>query len=117
MAKERRLNLVTSSAPKPYPPSDSARLLSSAPGYGNPPGCHTGAYQDHYDYDNRLWAAAELYRATGEQRFATFVEKWYNGEGPRKLSSNSGAGTSRLAHAMEAYTAVSYTHLTLPTKA
>lgn len=79
-------------------------MLSSAPGYGNPPGCHTGAYQDHYDYDNRLWAAAELYRATGEQRFATFVEKWYNGEGPRKLSSNSGAGTSRLAHAMEAYT-------------
>lgn len=74
-------------------------------GYGNPPGCHTGAYQDHFDYDNRLWAAAELYRATGERRYASFLEDWSHGPGPRELSSNSGAGSSRVAHAMEAYTA------------
>ena len=72
-------------------------------GYGNPPGCHTGAYQDHYDYDNRLWAAAELYRATGERQYAAFIENWYHGDGPRDFQSNSGAGASRLAHAMDAY--------------
>ena len=74
-----------------------------AGGYGNPPGCHTGAYQDHYDYDNRLWAAAELYRATGERRYAAFIEAWYHGAGPRQLSSDSGAGRSRVAVAIDAY--------------
>ena len=77
---------------------------STLAGYGNPPGCHTGAYQDHYDTDNRLWAAAELYRATGERPYGDYVERWYRGEGPRELSSDSGAGGSRLAHAMQAYT-------------
>ena len=64
-----------------------------AKGYGNPPGCHTGAYQDTFDYDNRLWAAAELFRATHNQTYGAFVEAWHDGEGPRVLSSNSGAGT------------------------
>ena len=51
------------------------------------------------------WAAAELYRATGERRYATFVEDWWHGKGPRMLASDSGAGNSRVAHAMEAYAA------------
>jgi endoglucanase len=72
-------------------------------GYGNPPGCHTGAYQDHYDYDNRLWAAAELFRLTGNSTYAAFFESWYRGAGPRVLASNSGAGRSRVPFAMWAY--------------
>ena len=33
------------------------------------------------------------------------MEEWYHGAGPRELNSNSGAGASRVAHAIEAYTA------------
>jgi hypothetical protein len=37
--------------------------------YRNPVGVHAGEYPDSSATDNRLWAAAELYRATGEDQF------------------------------------------------
>ena len=37
--------------------------------YRNPAGIHAGEYQDNSALDNRLWAAAELYRSTGEATF------------------------------------------------
>ena len=37
--------------------------------YQNPVGVHAGEYPDSSAIDNRLWAAAELYRATGEDQF------------------------------------------------
>ena len=37
--------------------------------YQNPVGVHAGEYPDSSAIDNSLWAAAELYRATGEDQF------------------------------------------------
>ena len=37
--------------------------------YRNPEGIHAGEYPDPSALDNRLWAAAELYRSTGEATF------------------------------------------------
>ncbi|AIQ52209.1 glycoside hydrolase family 9 protein [Paenibacillus sp. FSL R7-0331] len=39
------------------------------PGFTNPPGITTGEYGDDTDRDERFWAAAELYRATGKQAY------------------------------------------------
>ncbi|NIK66918.1 glycoside hydrolase family 9 protein [Paenibacillus sp. BK720] len=39
------------------------------PGFRNPPEIVTGEYGDRLDDDERYWAAAELYRATGEERY------------------------------------------------
>lgn len=38
-------------------------------GFENPEGCNTGGYEDTCDADERLWAAAELYRATGDEHY------------------------------------------------
>lgn len=40
-----------------------------APIFKNPEDVHTGEYGDTCDDDERFWAAAELYRTTGEARF------------------------------------------------
>lgn len=37
--------------------------------YRNPSGIHAGEYPDKSATDNRLWAAAELFRTTGEPRY------------------------------------------------
>ena len=48
-----------------------------AGGAVNPPGNCTGEYTESDDIDNRMWAAAELYRATGEQTYrAAFETMW-----------------------------------------
>ncbi|MCK9859310.1 glycoside hydrolase family 9 protein [Paenibacillus sp. ATY16] len=39
------------------------------PGFRNPPEIVTGEYGDKVDTDERYWAAAELYRTTGEERY------------------------------------------------
>jgi endoglucanase len=39
--------------------------------FSNPPGIETGEYGDDNCTDERLWAAAELLRTTGEERFDT----------------------------------------------
>jgi hypothetical protein len=47
-------------------------------GFTNPPGNATGEYRDSVDEDNRLWAAAELYRTTGLGRYGKYFEAWWN---------------------------------------
>lgn len=39
------------------------------PGFRNPPEIVTGEYGDEQDQDERYWAAAELYRTTGDARY------------------------------------------------
>jgi endoglucanase len=48
-------------------------------GYADPPGInHTGEYADNSDADERLWAAAELYNATGESTYRKYFESHYD---------------------------------------
>jgi hypothetical protein len=46
-------------------------------GFRNPPGNTTGEYRDAEDVDNRLWAAAELYRTTGKAEYRDHFESWW----------------------------------------
>jgi cytochrome c peroxidase len=48
-----------------------------AGGFKNPQGNCTGEYNDADDADNRLWAAAELYRTTGEDKFRIYFDNWW----------------------------------------
>lgn len=48
-----------------------------AGGFKNPPGNTTGEYNDSDDRDNRLWAAAELYRTTGKPEYRQYFESWW----------------------------------------
>lgn len=50
-------------------------------GFHNPPGTSTGEYGDNTDSDERLWAAAELFEATGEQSYKDYYEFNYNTSG------------------------------------
>jgi hypothetical protein len=43
--------------------------------YKNPPDVHAGDYADASAKDNLLWAAAELYRTTGEPRYRNAFER------------------------------------------
>ena len=45
--------------------------------FKNPPGISTGEYRDNYCGDERLWAAAELWRTTGEAAFGDYFVKHY----------------------------------------
>ena len=47
-------------------------------GFRNPSGNTTGEYRDTEDVDNRLWAAAELYRTTGKAEFKDYFESWWS---------------------------------------
>lgn len=38
-------------------------------GFRNPESCNTGEYDDVCDWDERLWAAAEMFVTTGEQKY------------------------------------------------
>lgn len=42
--------------------------------FKNPEGCNTGDYADTDDEDERLWAAVELYQATGEKKYLLSAE-------------------------------------------
>lgn len=44
-------------------------------GFGNPQGCNTGEYEDYDDKDERLWAAAELYRCTKDPAYLSRAEE------------------------------------------
>ncbi|KAI7250607.1 hypothetical protein KC345_g11644, partial [Hortaea werneckii] len=46
-----------------------------APGFTNPPGITTGEYGDDEVNDERFWAAAELFRTTGDEQFHTAVRE------------------------------------------
>lgn len=43
-------------------------------GFRNPDGVTTGEYSDSDDTDERFWAAAELFRTTGETDYADYVQ-------------------------------------------
>jgi endoglucanase len=45
--------------------------------FKNPPRVSTGEYGDSYCGDERLWAAAELWRTTGEEAYGDYVVKHY----------------------------------------
>jgi len=74
---------------KPFDPKFASRNLEAArqawlwiqkyPNvtFKNPPGVTTGEYSDNYCGDERLWAAAELWRTTGEAAFNDFFVKQY----------------------------------------
>ena len=51
-------------------------------GFKNPEGTGTGEYNDADDADNRLWAAAELYRTTGKEEYGEYFEKWWAQQRP-----------------------------------
>ncbi len=50
-------------------------------GFQNPADTYTGEYGDNYDRDERLWAAAELYAATGETVYRNYYESHYQSVG------------------------------------
>ena len=74
---------------KPYDAKFAAQALASARKawawteknpdvtFKNPPGVTTGEYGDANCRDERLWAAAELWRTTGESAFNDFFVKQY----------------------------------------
>ena len=45
--------------------------------YRNRPGMHAGEYADGSSLDNRAWAAAELLRTTGEDRYLEYFEQHF----------------------------------------
>lgn len=53
----------------------------SAAGFTNPRDITTGEYGDDNDLDERLWAAAELYRATGGEVYAGYIRVEYKRSG------------------------------------
>ncbi|MCR2805720.1 glycoside hydrolase family 9 protein [Paenibacillus soyae] len=76
---------------RPYDEVFAASCLSAAerawawleahpdyPGFKNPPTIATGEYGDAQDADERYWAAAELYRTTGEARYHAAIEPLAN---------------------------------------
>lgn len=42
------------------------------------PNCRTGGYGDRSDIDERMWAAMELYRCTGEDRYLTEARAFFD---------------------------------------
>ena len=47
-------------------------------GFENPQGCNTGDYADADDKDERLWAASELYRACGDEKYLKAASEFVN---------------------------------------
>lgn len=74
---------------KPFDPEYSQILLSAAEktavwlkdnpqfiGFNNPEGCGTGGYGEGGDKDNRFWAFAELYSATGKREYHEAMQSY-----------------------------------------
>jgi endoglucanase len=92
---------------KPYDPQFAARALDAArrawqwtgqyPNviFRNPPGITTGEYGDSDCSDERLWAAAELWRTTGETAYHQFFLDHYAAYLPG-LDSPASEGWSKL---------------------
>ena len=47
-------------------------------GFENPQGCNTGDYADADDKEERLWAASELYRACGDEKYLKAASEFVN---------------------------------------
>ncbi|MBU9723293.1 MULTISPECIES: glycoside hydrolase family 9 protein [Bacillaceae] len=66
------------------------------PGFKNPPSIKTGEYGDATDTDERYWAAAELYRTTGEKVYHDAFQSFARMEFPKYSFGwvdNGGYGT------------------------
>lgn len=50
-------------------------------GFKNPIGTNTGEYGDNNDTDERLWAAVELFRSTGETVYENYINNNYKKRG------------------------------------
>ncbi len=68
-----------------------------AGGFKNPTGTATGEYGDSQDSDERLWAAAELFRTTGIQKYNLFYLFNYSRNG-LFTSSMSWQNVTSMAH-------------------
>ncbi len=67
-------------------------------GFRNPPGVRSGEYRDPDDTDNRLWAAAELYRTTGEPEYREYFESWWRQSRDHPLGWNDWQQFYRFAY-------------------
>lgn len=52
------------------------------PGFKNPEDIVTGEYDDSSDIDEYLWAAVELYAATGDTQYKTVADEIITGSSP-----------------------------------
>ncbi|MFD2614869.1 glycoside hydrolase family 9 protein [Paenibacillus gansuensis] len=55
-----------------------------------------GAYPDGSDKDNRLYAAASLFRTTGEAPYSSYFAAHYDGYGPSFSATENGYGITRM---------------------
>ncbi len=67
-------------------------------GFHNPPENVTGEYNDKEDIDNRLWAAAELFRTTGRTKYREFFESWWRKDKGHSWGWNSWQDFYRCAY-------------------
>jgi endoglucanase len=72
-------------------------------GFKNPSGTATGEYGDGSDSDERLWAAAELFAATGESQFSSYYAFNY-GTGALLSQTMGWANVRSMAHLAYLYT-------------
>ncbi|MGM0588474.1 MAG: glycoside hydrolase family 9 protein [Bacteroidota bacterium] len=66
-------------------------------GFQNPPDVQGGEYGDHLDTDERMWAAIELYKSTGDQKYISEFVKLFRLLDPWKLPPLSWKDTHMLA--------------------
>lgn len=73
-------------------------------GFKNPKGITTGEYGGDTDLDERYWAAAQLFKATGEEKYARVAEKyvrmdeiWKANEGEIREKSQSSLDKKKLS--------------------
>jgi endoglucanase len=95
---------------RPFQPEFAARCLRAARDayawlekhpavrFNNPPGVSTGAYGDGTCGDERLWAAAELWRSTGDDAYETYFLDSYGAfkESIRAVGPQSWANVANL---------------------
>jgi len=65
--------------------ANTCRWLEDNPefiGFENPDGCHTGTYGEWTDKDNRFWAWAEMFAATGNEHYHENMKKALKEEFP-----------------------------------
>lgn len=97
---------------KPFDPEYSLKLLCAAEktavwlrenpqfiGFSNPEGCGTGGYGEGGDRDNRFWAYAELYSATGKREYHEAMQSYLVYDFPRtELGVGSVGGLGALSY-------------------
>lgn len=70
----------------------------NAPGYKNPADVVTGEYGDNNAKDETYWAAVELYKTTGEQKYHDYIKSVYKGVGKLGLGWGDMSGFGTLSY-------------------